>query len=406
MSVKRKILFVDDEQNVLDGLRRMLRSMRHEWEMIFTTRGREALEILDRESIDIIISDMRMPDMDGIELSNEVKNRHPQVVRLALSGQTSKKAILESVGPIHQYISKPCDAQTLKDTINRVCSLRELLTNQTLQGVITQLGSLPCVPQIYHELMTELNSGNTSIDKVAQIISRDVGMSVKIMQLVNSAFFGVPRHVSRISQAVSLLGLETISALVLSIKVFEAFQPADLKLFSIKALWDHSMTVSEWARQIARCEEVGQEVVDNAMIAGMLHDVGKLVIAVKLPDDYQKAIQLAARENSPVYAAEKQIIGATHAEAGAYLLGIWGFPHSIIEALTFHHHPGQAPVKDFSVLTVVHAANALVHETGGNPQDINNNLIDSEYLAQLGLADRLDLWRDHCPDGLKVSREH
>ncbi|MBN1765116.1 MAG: HDOD domain-containing protein [Sedimentisphaerales bacterium] len=407
MSEKLKILFVDDEAKVLEGLRRMLFLMMNQWDISFAPGGQQAMDLLAEKSFDILVSDMRMPEVDGVMLLNHVKEHYPHIVRIALSGQTSKESILRSVGPIHQYIAKPCNAQNLKDTIHRIWGMRNILTNDTLKEMITQLETLPCMSSLYTELTKELNSQHTSIDNIAGIISRDVGMSVKILHLVNSAFFGIRQNVTKITQAVSFLGLETISALVLTTKIFEQFQDVSFKNFSINTLWQHSLTVAEWARLIAKSENASKEHTDYAMIAGMLHDVGKLVMAVKIPDQYKEVLDLVYREKSTLCEAETRILGASHAEVGSYLLGLWGFSGSVIEALNYHHHPGQAPSKEFTVLTAVHVANALTNEIEmADNKDMAYTPADLEYLDMLGLKERLSAWRENCPEHLSVSSKH
>jgi len=405
LSEKKKILFVDDETKILDGLRRMLRSMRNDWEMSFAASGQEALDILADNTFDVIVSDIRMPGINGAQLLNAVKQQYPRTVRIALSGQASKDTILRSVGPIHQYLPKPCDAENLKNTITRVCALRSLLTNEKMQGLISQLESLPCISSFYTQLIEELNSDVASINKIGEIISRDVGMSVKILQLVNSAFFGVPQRVSSIAQAVTLLGLDIIRALVLSVKIFSQFDQIQLSKFSLSALWEHSLSVGSWAKLISKAENLSPVLVDYVMIAGMLHDVGKLVLAAKMPQDYQSVLTLASEKNLALHQAEKELLGVTHAEVGAYLLGLWGFSHTIIEVVSLHHRPTEATQKGFTALTAVYAANVLSREAFS--ADNNGQEDDQEnpaYFKESGLAPRLASWRELCRGKVVLSR--
>jgi len=116
MPDKKRVLFVDDEPRILDGRRRMLRSMRHEWKMSFAETGQEALAILANQPFDVVVVDMRMPGMDGVQLLSEVRKRH-QIIRIVLSGTADREAILRAVGLAHQYLSKPCDAETLKSVL-------------------------------------------------------------------------------------------------------------------------------------------------------------------------------------------------------------------------------------------------------------------------------------------------
>ena len=396
MPDKKRILFVDDEPRVLDGIRRMLRPMHHEWEMLFAGGGQQALDTMVKEPFDVIVSDMRMPGMDGSELLKQVKERYPETARIALSGQTKKEDILRAVGPVHQFLSKPCDADTLKSTLIRALALRNLLAHDKLRGILSQMDSLPSIPALYNELVEELESPDASIKVVEEIISRDIGMSVKVLQLVNSAFFGVRYHISSPGQAVALLGLDTVKALVLSINVFAESGAITLKNFSLDRLWRHSMSVGGIAKRIAKAEGVDSKMVDHTFIGGLLHDVGKLVFAAKLPKEYAPVLALAAQNGTTIHEAEREVFGATHAELGAYLLGLWGFTDGIVEALAFHHDLGHSPLNEFSILTVVHVANALIYETSPNDSAGTVSEVDEAYLSQLGLAERLPLWREIC----------
>ena len=388
MKHKVKILFVDDEPRVLDGLRRMLRHMRNQWDMTFVTSAHDALQVLAQGHLDVIVSDMRMPQMDGLQLFEIVKHKYPQVVRIALSGETSKETTLRSVGPIHQYLQKPCSPEDLRNTIAHVCSLQGLLLNDNLQGLISELEALPCLPSLYTELIEALESDETSTRTVGQIISRDLGMTTKILQLVNSAFFGIPQHISSISQAVTLLGLETINALVLSVKVFSHFENIRTEAFSLANLWEHSLTVAQWSKTIADAQSGNPKATDGVAVAAMLHDVGKLVLASKMPDEYQQTICLTEREQMDICQAESNVIGTTHAEVGAYLLGLWGLDHPVVEAVAFHHRPSDATLDDHTLLSAVHIADALAQETQPH------QTIDLAYAERLGLSANIDEWRN------------
>jgi HD-like signal output (HDOD) protein len=252
---------------------------------------------------------------------------------------------------------------------------------------------------LYAELLQECQSANGSIGKVAQIISQDVAMTAKVLQLLNSAFFGFRRTVSSPLQAVQLLGLDTIKALVLWSEVFSRFNQTRMKGFSMSALWTHSIAASAIARQIAAMEHADRLVVDDAGVAGLLHDSGRLVLATNLPEQFDQAKALATDQRIPLWAAEREVFGETHAAVGAYLLALWAIPDSIVEAVAFHHAPLNADTRAFGALAAVHAANALVDERA--EQGVMPSQIDVQYLSELGLAERLDLWRQVCqvPDG-------
>jgi len=403
MPDKKRLLFVDDEPRVLDGIRRMLHSMREEWEISFAGSGREALDAA-AEGFDVIVSDMRMPGMDGSALLNEVRKRYPQTARIALSGQTKKEDILRAVGPVHQFLSKPCDAETLTSTISQALALRDLLADDRLRALLSQMDSLPVLPSLYDELLDELESPDASVNVVEGIVSHDIGMSAKILQLVNSAFFGVRQHISSPGQAVALLGLDAVKALVLSINVFSQFEGTRTKGLSLDAVWRHSMNVAGFAKRIVRAENVGTKTADHAFIAGLLHDAGKLVFAAKLPAEYAETLSLVTRDGTTLYEAERATLGATHAELGAYLLGLWGFSDPIVEAIAFHHEAARSPRREFSTLTAVHVANILDHETSTEGGIGAVSLLDKAYMADLGLAERLSEWNKVCRETLEEEK--
>jgi HD-like signal output (HDOD) protein len=302
--------------------------------------------------------------------------------------------ILSSVGPAHQYLSKPCDPELLKETVSRACTLRDLLTNERLTLVVSQMQSLPSLPSLYMELMKQLELPDPSIKKIGATISQDPGMTAKILQMVNSAFFGLRRHISNPADAVGLLGLDIVKALVLSIHVFSQFSSTRIPGFSLEALWEHTMAVGALSKQIARAEKQTPQVVDDSFTAGLLHECGKLVLAARLPREYGEMLTLASTEELPMDEAERKVFGATYPEVGAYLLGLWGLPDSIVEAVAFHQSPSQCPRDAFSPLTAVHVADFLVGESNlASGTSAASAELDRVYLSRLGLDERMESWK-------------
>jgi HD-like signal output (HDOD) protein len=390
--MKRRILFVDDEPRILEGLGRMLRPLRQEWDMEFVTSGALALDALARTPFDVLVSDMRMPNMDGMQLLTEVRGRYPQVVRLILSGQCSRETMLRAVRVAHRQLTKPCQPDVLRAVVTRACALRDVLTDRTLLTLTSRLESVPSLPALYQEVMRELEAPEPSLQKVGEIISADAGMAAKILQVVHSAIFGIRFRVSSPAQAVMLLGLETCRALVLAISLFSKLNPDLLKTFSLESLWSHSQATSGLARRLAMAEQCDQRVIEEACMAGLLLDIGKLVLAGYLPDSYREVLTLVEREQLSCTEAERSVFGATHAEVGGHLLSLWGLPEGIVEAVAWHHRPGECPMDSFGPLTAVHVADSLL----GTPQDgVGGNaaaMVDMAYLERLGLSHRLPAW--------------
>lgn len=394
--MKRRVLFVDDEPRVLQGLQRMLRSMRNEWEMSFAEGGHKALDMMAENPFDIVVSDMRMPGMDGAELLKHVMEKYPQTIRIVLSGHSDREMILKSVRTAHQYLSKPCDAETLKATVGRASSLRELLASEKIKQLVSKIDSLPSLPDLYMKMMDELQKSDSSVKKVGDIIQQDIGMSAKILQLVNSAFFGLPRQISDASQAVSLLGLETVKALVLSVHVFSEFPQTKMEGFSPNTLWKHSLTVGNFAKQIFQEESNDSNFIGYALTAGLLHDVGKLVLVTSFPDVYEKIIAATVRENALLSDWEQEMLGANHGEVGAYLMGLWGLPDLVVEAVAYHHNPSYSQTGQFSPLTAVHVANVFDHEIYEKRLTGKSTEIDKSYIGQFSLLERLGDWKKSC----------
>ncbi len=389
---KRKVLFVDDEPNVLQGLRRMLRSMRDQWDMSFAESGKDALDLLQTNNHDAIVSDMRMPGMDGAQLLLEVKSRHPQMVRIILSGQSEQEKILRSIGPTHRFLSKPCLPETLKQTLESACILHQTIQDPNLIRIISDLETLPSLSGIYEKVMAEMEDPSSSLEKIGKIISTDIGMTAKILHVANSAFYGQHHHVSNVEQAVMLLGMNTLRALVLHTQIFSTFDQKTVNNFSMDALWNHSITTASFARMIASEETKDQWIIEDSFASGLLHDVGELIFATNLPIKYDEALALARNEGLVRWEAEQRVLGTTHMEIGAHLLGLWGLPDSIIESLAFHHQPSRSGNQTFTPLTAVHIADSLDKDDQNETTINDHGQFDSVYLEQLGITKRIDQW--------------
>jgi HD-like signal output (HDOD) protein len=390
-----RILFVDDEPLILDGLQRSLRPFRKEWAAAYATGGEEALSMLEREPFDVIVTDMRMPGMDGAALLGEVTRRYPDVLRMVLSGQSDLESVVKSAGATHQYLTKPCSIQVLRDAVNRTVSLRQLLANAALKQVVSRMRSIPSVPPLYVELMNCLKSNDGSLEMASAIIQKDMGMSAKVLQLANSGLFGAPGRIGSTPEAVTYLGLDTIRTLLLSLHASSEFEaPEGPSHFCMQSLWSHSLLTGALAERIVQSLPAAAGANIDMRTIGLLHDTGRLVLAANLPESFERVCQLAAKKGVPHWEAEREEFGTTHAEVGAYLFGLWGLPESMVEAVAYHHSPSKCPHPGPPMLTALHLADILSSEVCTTEAPSHGGQPDLEYLAVMGVSDRLPEWRE------------
>ncbi|MEO1320290.1 MAG: response regulator [Pseudomonadota bacterium] len=383
----KRIVFVDDEQNILQGLRRMLRPMRHEWEMHFADGADAALEIMRDGEFDVVVTDMRMPGKDGAALLEIVRQEHPGTARIILSGHAEQEMAIRSVAATHQFLAKPCDADTLRNTVQRTCQLRGMLASDRLRKLTAEVGQMPSVPEVYQRISAEMGKDEPSLAEISTIISEDLGMTAKLLQLVNSAFFGLRRHVASVDHAVAYLGMDVIRSLVLSESAFKAFDHAKGGV-SPDVLMRRGRRVAALAKAIARHESDNKVVADEAFQAGMMHELGKLILAAELPSEYQR-VSAAMDAGVPQDAAERDAFEVTQGEVGAYLLGLWGLADGIVESLAYHREPTRTEVSGFAPIVAVHAAAALT--SVGEPDALP---LDEAWLEGIGLAEAVETWRD------------
>lgn len=400
--MKASILFVDDEPMLLQGLRRNLRHMRDEWDMLFASSAEEALRCAPIAELDAVVTDMRMPGMNGAAFLQQVVERNSRAVRIVLSGQIDKESAYDLIGVGHQFLSKPCDTEVLIDTLRRALSLRSALTDEALQTAVANVGSLPCPSAIYNELVTELERDEPSMNRVAEIVSRDLSLTATMLHIASFGFFGNEGRISNPMQAVTRLGVERVKALVLSHGVVTEYQDDNLKDLGLEKLWQHSLQCACLAQEIARDMGLAKKEVEHAFIAGLLHDIGVLVLAANLPDAFRKVTEASPREDRLRLAAEYQLLPAVHGTIGAYLAALWGLVDPVVEAIAYHHEPSKGNGGDFTPLAAVHVAEGMTQAVHGlRPDESWIKVLDFDYLHGLGVTDRLGKWAAIYAEHLK-----
>lgn len=380
----KRVLFVDDEVALLDGLRGRMRPMRSRWEMVFVESGPRAIAELELSPFDVIVADMRMPGMDGARLLGQVRERWPGVVRIVMSGYAEEEQSARLLSIAHQYLSKPCDARVLQNVIERCLLLQDLLAEPELRAIVGRLGHLPSAPRTYSRLQQLVQSNDVSVRKVAEVVYEDPAVCAKVLQVVNSAFFRLARRITNIEQAIAYLGVNAIRTLVMCSEVFSLWRPTpSLPGFEPEALQERAHRVASAACSLADNEAMR----DDALLAGLFHNIGHWILLQESPQQLEQAVTLARTEAMPLEEAERRVIGASHAQIGAYLLGLWGLPHSVIEAVAFQHCPQRVGQTRFDVLAML----AVARKLSGAPREIvpeasdaSDAAIDDDYLSGLG----------------------
>ena len=384
-----RVLFVDDDLSVLGGLRRMLRAHRDRFETVCASSGAEALATMEAMTFDVIVTDIRMPVMDGGQLLEVVREQHPDTVRIVLSGQLDDASAVRLAVLAHQFLSKPCEFDVLVDAIERSCGIRSRLVDPELREALGRLDALPSPRPTLRRLTDSLRRGDSSVDEVTELIHNDPAITAKLLQLVNSAFFGLPRQVGDVRDAVVYLGLGMIRDLVAAADVFHAFEDDDRIDRAIYAqIRSDCVRAAEIAAQLS-----GQE--PDACVASVLHDVGLLALAVCLPDELARTVDTARRTRTPLHVVEADLFGTTHADIGAYLLTLWGFRDEVVEAVAYHHSaPEHSNVAPLTHLPFVATTLASRYDRADGRLSLELPVtLDPAYLARVNLASQADATR-------------
>lgn len=381
----KRILFVDDEPNILEGLQDLLRKYRREMEVVFATDGEAALAELRKRPFDAVVSDMRMPGMDGAALLQRVKQEYPDVIRIILSGHADRNAIFMALPVSHQFLAKPCDAEALCDAIQRSCRLRALLADESLRRQIGAIEKLPSLPRVYQELMAAMSRPDTSTAMITAIVERDSAMSAKMLQLVNSACFNSAKCITRVDHAVVYLGMEMIKNLALSVHVFTTLSKHS-KLSAFESNQQHSILTARVAKRLLKAEQQAYQ----AFTAALLHDVGCIILSICIPESYAVVMETARTTNRPLHEVETEVLGVTHAAVGAYLLGLWGLPFPIVEAVAYHHHSDGAGETTFDVTSATALADSLVDSLSNS----STPSLNSAHLEKLNVLAELPAWTE------------
>ena len=383
-----------------DLLRARLRPLSMKFSLHFASSGDDVRRLAHSENCDGVIVPIGSETGPEVDFLKEITVFRPGTFRLVRS---SDRSLVDVLGkdPFTHHVPFDPEPETWEGLLDRCTLMRTWMETPDLKVLIGKMKKLPALPNVYTRVSEELNSAEASLAKVAEIVAEDPVVTTKMLQLVNSSFFGLQQQIVSAADAVMFLGADRVKGLILVARVFSQFDPKIIVALGLDQLWNHSMKTGAYAQSIAKWEVRDARTSGAAFTAGLLHDVGKLMLAGNLPEEYLKVLEASRGERIPISVAEQQAFGATHAELGGVLMGLWGLPLELIQSVGWHHAPGLSGDRKFSVLTAVHAANAIASD---NPAGAARSKgLDTDYLASIGLQDRRNQWRQVC--GLEPGAE-
>jgi HD-like signal output (HDOD) protein len=379
-----RVLFVDDEPLVLRALERMAHRSRDLLDATFATSGEDAVELLTQKTFDVLVTDMRMPGMSGAALLEFAQQRFPSTARIILSGYTQYETALRALPVSHRFLAKPFRAEDLQAVVLRTAELQRMLSNPVLRELVGGAKDLPSRPSVYFELRRVLSDGSSSMQAIAKLIERDAGMTGRLLRAVNNAFFAPPSRITSIFQAVQYLGTETLSGLVLSVECFSNFEDT---------LVDCNLVPAGLERKAYLAASIASHLVSDetqrqdAFVAGLLHDCGLLLIAARRPSLVFEAVERSRANETSLCDAERALWGVSHGEVGAYLLGLWGLPYPVVEAVAQCRTPAahSSSTVDVGVAVYLAVAFAEAAMTG----DVASVVLDEALLMRAGMQGKL-----------------
>lgn len=392
---KKNILFVDDNEHVISGIQRQLRPFREQWNLFFATSGPKALELMEQQHIDLIVSDMLMPEMRGDELLKKVSTLYPGTVRMILSGYADEETLKSGLEVAHQYLSKPCTPETLREAISQIFKIQACVSSPRIIDGIGNPNSLPSLPKIYQELTRAIADEETTIQDLANIFAQDMVLSAKLLQLVNSPYFGLNRVVSNLPEAINLIGIRKLNNLVLSVHIKNAFPVKNPEMEKyMQYIWQDAGRTAELAKQIALSENQQEDRPDQAYLGGLLHNMGLLIFLSRGGDQLRDMMKQVKDTDIPIDELEMTYFGFTRAEAAAYLLSLWKIPPRIIESILLQNIPNETDYEGVNALTAVHVAACLLKPSVIEGYDrLFDRALDMNYLQRLNKVECLPKWQ-------------
>jgi HD-like signal output (HDOD) protein len=384
------IYIVDDQPEVLETAVMVVHGVLPEALVTGFTDPHKALATIRSNPPRLVISDQIMPEMQGSELLEQVRLAAPGTLRIMMSGYVSLDQ-LHAITSAHQYVAKPFDALELKELLRRTFAAQDRFSNRSLQLLVTSLRSLPSVPQVHHSLLSALEDNRGGSTAIGQMISRDAGLSSKVLQMANSPLFGRDYVVSKPADAVMCLGTKMIAAIVLSQSLFKHYQARRHPEMDLSRVWNHCWETAALAQHYCREQELPRTAGDEAFLAGLLHETGRLILVDNFPDQFQSACDAARQRNLPLTVTLAESFDTTPSQIAAYLLDLWGMPSEVVEAVAALDPAARQNGNDFSLSSALYVADQMAARKTP-PDQFPTSDWDADYLRSIGCAPEVEAW--------------
>ncbi|MDQ8185738.1 HDOD domain-containing protein [Pelagicoccus sp. SDUM812002] len=356
------ILIVDPDPGAVEAYQKALAAKASSWTVHYASAPEVALTLASEVSPDIIVTALCIDEGRGLKLLSRTIDAAPLAHAFIAAEEADRPQLAAAFEGGCRYLPRPCPPDRILLEFHRCLAVDSWLDNPIVKEIVANRPEFESLPRHHNQIVSALNSDDCSIDDVAEAIANDLALSAKLLETVNSSFYGLDQNVSDIKHAVSQLGLSNTRNIVLAAHIFSQVGKDPEHLSLVKEIWHHSISVAGAARRISLHETRGPKAAEEAYSAGLLHDIGKLVLIGVVPEQYIEAQRLARDESHSPWQAEFKHIGCDHAEVGGYLLSRWGLPGAINETVALHHRPANSCHGTFTTLAAVHAANAIVRK--------------------------------------------
>ena len=369
---------------------------RQEWLVERVAGAEQAALRLGRGGVDLVVAAATAEFETGVPLWDWLRREFPAIPRISLVAPEDSQRAARLFGRVHQQLAVPIDPDALQFAVERALLVFELVREPALRELLAGIDSLPSLPAVYRGILAELNTKDPSLQRVGEQVAQDVAICARVLQVANSALYGLHHEISDPIRATVHIGLESTKALALSIGLMAEFEGPTLPAGFLDEFMHHSLNVGIFAKAIGQAEGLDEAACDTTLCAGLLHDLGRLFLAARLPREFEAVRRFHERKGSSMYRAEQEVLGTTHAELGAYLIGLWGLPDDVLFGVRHHHAPARAARKDFSPALAVHIADRMHHalRAGWPPEAATE--VDLAELERLEMGALLPTWGRIC----------